>query len=298
MHQGETDATNMTSGAQYKADLANLAASYRANLGNLPLFMCQLGRSTTPVDQKNRTDETVQPIRVAQHDSDNPPSVYLAATAIDVDVDATDHYTKTGYDKLGPRIAGAIAYHYRATGAPAAYRGPEIASVSFSDLSKAKIDVHLRHRGGTDFSPPRASTASRCSTVARRCPSALRRARTPPPSPSCCRGPSSAPAPSAICTASCRFKRSPTPFTTIRCSGCPSSPRRPTSRCPEFAVCPGDGLIGENDVVAPEIERDGAPKDWQVQDALHPGPGGHAGLGVRLERVDLQLGSFRPTSPS
>ena len=153
MHQGETDATNMTSGAQYKADLANLAASYRADLGNLPLFMCQLGRSTTPVDQKNRTDDTMQPIRVAQHDSDNPPSVYLAATAIDVDVDATDHYTKTGYDKLGPRIAGAIAYHYRATGAPAAYRGPEIASVSFSDLSKAKIDVHLRHRGGTDFSP-------------------------------------------------------------------------------------------------------------------------------------------------
>jgi len=153
MHQGETDATNATSGPRYKADLATLAASYRADLGNLPLFLCQLGRSTTAVNDKNRTDETVQPIRIAQHDCDNPPAVYLAATAIDVDVDATDHYTKGGYDRLGPRVAAAIAYHYQAVGAPAAYRGPEIASVSYSDTTRTSIDVHLRHRGGTDFSP-------------------------------------------------------------------------------------------------------------------------------------------------
>jgi len=153
MHQGETDATNVTSGPQYQADLATLAASYRADLGNLPLFMCQVGRSTTAINEKNRTDQTVQPIRVAQHDSDNPPAIYLAATAIDVDVDSTDHYTKGGYDRLGPRVAAAIAYHYRALGAPAAYRGPEIASVSYTDTTRTSIDVHLRHRGGTDFTP-------------------------------------------------------------------------------------------------------------------------------------------------
>lgn len=153
MHQGETDATNMTSAAEYEADLALLAASYRADLGEIPLFMCQIGRSTTPIDQKNRTDQTVQPIRVAQHDSDNPPLVYLAATAVDVDVDGTDHYTKAGYDTLGPRIAATIAYHDQAPGAPLAYRGPEIASVSYADATKTKIDVHLHHRGGSDFSP-------------------------------------------------------------------------------------------------------------------------------------------------
>jgi len=153
MHQGETDATNATAGAQYKADLATLAASYRADLGNVPLFMCQLGRSTSAVNEKNRTDQTVQPIRIAQHDSDSPPALYLAATAIDVDVDSTDHYTKGGYDRLGPRVAAAIAYHYRAAGAPAAYRGPEIASVSYTDTTRTSIDVHLRHRAGTDFSP-------------------------------------------------------------------------------------------------------------------------------------------------
>ncbi len=153
MHQGETDATNMTAGPQYKTDLATLDASYRTDLGNLPLFMCQLGRSTTAISAKNRTDATIQPIRVAQHDSDNPPAVYLAATAIDLDVDATDHYTKGGYDQLGPRIAGAIAYHYQALGAPTAYRGPEIASVSYVDTTRTSIDVHLRHRGGTDSTP-------------------------------------------------------------------------------------------------------------------------------------------------
>jgi hypothetical protein len=153
MHQGETDATNMIPGPAYKNDLAALAASYRYDLGDVPLFMCQLGRSTTPINQKNRTDETIQPIRVAQHDSDKPPSVYLAATAIDVDVDDTDHYTRGGYDQLGPRIAAAIAYHYHAVGAPTAYRGPEIASVSYSGTTKKTIEVHLRHRGGTDFSP-------------------------------------------------------------------------------------------------------------------------------------------------
>jgi len=153
MHQGETDATNATSGAQYASDLQSLAQKYRADLGNLPLFIFQLGRSTTAISDKNRTDQTMQPIRVAQHDADGPPSLYLAATAIDVPVDSTDHYTKAAYDTLGQRLAAAIAFHFHAPGAPPAYRGPEIASVSYADATKTSIDVHLRHRGGTDFTP-------------------------------------------------------------------------------------------------------------------------------------------------
>jgi len=153
MHQGETDATNGTAGAQYRTDLQSLAQSYRADLGNFPLFIFQLGRSTTAVSDKNRTDQTMQPIRVAQHDSDGPPALYLAATAIDVPVDSTDHYTKAGYDTLGQRLAAAIAFHFQAPGAPPAYRGPEIATVSYADAAKTSIDVHLRHRGGTDFAP-------------------------------------------------------------------------------------------------------------------------------------------------
>jgi hypothetical protein len=153
MHQGETDATNSTPRATYASELARLAQNYRADLGDVPLFMCQLGRSTTDVSVKNRTDTTMQAIRVAQHDADDPPRIYLAATAIDLDVDETDHYVKTTLDELGRRIAAAIAYHYRAVGAPLAYRGPQIASVSYADESRTVIDVHLNHRGGSDFAP-------------------------------------------------------------------------------------------------------------------------------------------------
>lgn len=153
MHQGETDATNMTPGPLYQTELAALAANYRNDLGNVPLFMCQLGRSTTAIGDKNRTDATIQPIRVAQHDSDNPPSVYLAATAIDLDVDGTDHYRKATYDTLGRRIAAAIAIHHQAPGAPPAYRGPELTSASYVGAGKTVIDVRLSHRGGNDFTP-------------------------------------------------------------------------------------------------------------------------------------------------
>lgn len=153
MHQGETDATNSTPSATYASELALLARNYRADLGDVPLFMCQLGRSTTEISAKNRTDANMQAVRVAQHDADDPPRVYLAATAIDLDVDGTDHYVKPTLDELGRRIAATIAYHYQAAGAPPAYRGPEIASVSYVDASRNVIDVLLNHRGGSDFAP-------------------------------------------------------------------------------------------------------------------------------------------------
>jgi hypothetical protein len=153
MHQGETDATNSTPGATYASELALLAQNYRADLGDVPLFMCQLGRSTTDISAKHRTDTSMHAIRVAQHDADDPPRVYLAATAIDLAVDGTDHYVKPTLDELGRRIAATIAYHYQAAGAPPAYRGPEIASVSYADGSRTVIDAHLKHRGGHDFAP-------------------------------------------------------------------------------------------------------------------------------------------------
>jgi hypothetical protein len=115
--------------------------------------MCQLGRSTTDVAVKNRTDATMQAIRAAQSDADDPPRVYLAATAIDLEVDETDHYVKPTLDELGRRIAGAIARHEGAPGAPSAHRGPSIVAATFADESRSIIDVGLRHRGGSDFEP-------------------------------------------------------------------------------------------------------------------------------------------------
>ena len=154
MHQGETDATNMTSQAAYQADLQSLLGFYREDLyPSIPLFICQIGRSTTAIGDKNRTDATMQPIRSAQLRSDDGANIYLAATAIDVDVDDTDHYLKSAHDTLGVRVANAITHHY---GAANYYRGPAISSAAYADGGKSSIDVHLQHRGGTDFTPTTA----------------------------------------------------------------------------------------------------------------------------------------------
>ena len=151
MHQGETDATNMTGQAAYQADLQSLLGFYREDLyPTIPLFICQLGRSTTDVDDKNRTDATMQPIRSGQLLSDDGANIYLAATAIDVDVDGTDHYLKSAHDTLGGRIANAIKYRY---GGASYYRGPALVSAAYAGGGKTSIDVHVQHRGGTDFTP-------------------------------------------------------------------------------------------------------------------------------------------------
>ena len=153
MHQGETDATNVTQKDQYIADLKTLLDHYREDVyATIPLFFCQIGRSTSDIPSKNRTDSNMQAMRSAQHDADDGTSMFLAATAIDLNIDASaaDHYTKAGHDILGPRIANAINFYY---GASNYYRGPEVASVSYANSKGDSIDVGIHHRGGTDFAP-------------------------------------------------------------------------------------------------------------------------------------------------
>jgi hypothetical protein len=153
MHQGETDATNETSKDEYEADIQTLLAHYREDLyDTLPLFICQIGRSTTTLADKNRTDENLQPIRSAQHDSDDGANVLLAAVAIDLPLDpaAADHYTKAGHDLLGPRIANAIGYYF---GKSEYYRGPTLTSATYPTSAHDVIEVHVQHRGGSDISP-------------------------------------------------------------------------------------------------------------------------------------------------
>ena len=153
MHQGETDATNETSKDDYEADLQTLLAHYREDLyDTLPLFICQIGRATTTLADKNRTDENVQLIRSAQRDSDDGANVLLAAIAIDLPLDASaaDHYTKAGHDLLGPRIANAIGYYF---GKSQYYRGPTLTSATYASSAHDVIEVHVQHRGGTDIAP-------------------------------------------------------------------------------------------------------------------------------------------------
>jgi hypothetical protein len=153
MHQGETDATNETSKEDYEADLQTLLAHYREDLyDTVPLFICQIGRSTTSLADKNRSDATIQPIRSAQLEADDGSNVLLAAVAIDLPLDpsAADHYTKAGHDLLGPRIANAIAYYY---GKSPYYRGPTLTSATYASSAHDVIEVHVQHHGGSDLAP-------------------------------------------------------------------------------------------------------------------------------------------------
>jgi len=153
MHQGETDATNETSQADYEADLKTLLAHYREDLyDTVPLFTCQIGRSTTTLADKNRTDENMQRIRSAQLDADDGANVLLAASAIDLPLDpsAADHYTKAGHDLLGPRIANAIGFYF---GNSDFYRGPALTAATYPSSAHDVVEVHVLHRGGTDISP-------------------------------------------------------------------------------------------------------------------------------------------------
>jgi hypothetical protein len=153
MHQGETDATNGTSAAEYVADLKSLLGHYREDLfPKIPLFICQLACSHSPINAKNRTDSSLQRIRNAQHDADDPPNIYLGASCIDVAVrQRDDHYLRQGYEMTGERLANAVAFHY---GVSRYYRGPEIVSARYTDTSRKVIDVQLKHRGGSDITPP------------------------------------------------------------------------------------------------------------------------------------------------
>ena len=151
MHQGETDATNSVSSEQYQADLKTLLAHYREDLyPSVPLFICQLARSFTPINQKQRTDATMQAIRSAQLLSDDPPNIYLAALCIDIAVRPNDdHYFQNSYDTIGALIGNCIAFYY---GKSKFYRGPYIKSAKLSDDRKS-IDVSISHRGGSDLTP-------------------------------------------------------------------------------------------------------------------------------------------------
>ncbi len=151
MHQGETDATNSVSSAQYRTDLKTLLAHYREDLyPSVPLFICQLARSFTAISEKKRTDSTMQEIRSAQLLSDDPPNIYLAALCIDVQVRPNDdHYFQNAYDTIGARIGNCIAYYY---GKSKFYRGPYISSAKLSEDRKS-IDVSISHRGGNDLTP-------------------------------------------------------------------------------------------------------------------------------------------------
>jgi hypothetical protein len=148
MHQGEADTNDHRTEAQYEADFTTLINNYREDIyANIPIFICQLG--TITLGTNTRTDADVQAVRNAQHDLDNGVNIFMASTAMDQPRLDAVHYTSSGLDAIGERMAQAIKYYL---GTASYYRGPAITSATFTG-NRSTIDVQIAHRGGSDFMP-------------------------------------------------------------------------------------------------------------------------------------------------
>ena len=145
MHQGEQDLTDGRTEANYETDFATMIGHYRQDLHpNIPIFICQLGTVGSG------TNAGATGIRNAQHDLDDGTSIFMGATAMDLPRMDTWHYTTPALAVIGGRLASAIKYYY---GQSTYYRGPSVASASFSDGNRDRVIVTVDHRGGTDITP-------------------------------------------------------------------------------------------------------------------------------------------------
>jgi hypothetical protein len=145
MHQGEQDLTDGRTQANYEADFGTMIGHYRQDLyASIPIFICQLGTVGSG------TNPGIVGIRSAQHDLDNGSNIFMGATAMDQARFDIWHFDTPGLNVIGSRLANAILYYF---GQSAYYRGPSIASASFSDGNRNQVMVMLNHRGGTDITP-------------------------------------------------------------------------------------------------------------------------------------------------
>jgi hypothetical protein len=145
MHQGEQDLNDRRTQANYEADSGTMIGHYRQDLyASIPIFICQLGTVGAG------TNSGVVGIRSAQHDLDNGTNIFMGATAMDQARFDIWHYDTPGLNVIGSRLANAILYYF---GQSSYYRGPSIASASFSDGNRNQVMVLLNHHGGTDITP-------------------------------------------------------------------------------------------------------------------------------------------------
>lgn len=149
--QGEADAARGTvSREEYRAALEILVNDQiRADLKNgshrplLPFLMIPL------VKRPTGKDTTCQWIRDAQMEAlKTIDECHLAALSMDLENHGRQHLASASYTTLGVRTAQTILY---LLGKAPYHRGPAITVTT--GKSDRTIDIAIRHRGGTDFTP-------------------------------------------------------------------------------------------------------------------------------------------------
>jgi len=149
--QGEADAARgSVTETEYRASLENFITNQvRADIdngsmrNNLPFLIVMM------IKRPGGKDGTHQAIRNAQkHVAKNVPDCYLAATTLDLENHGRQHLAPDAYTTLGLRVAQTVLY---ILGKESYYRGPWVTAVNRID--SRTLDVTIRHRGGTDFTP-------------------------------------------------------------------------------------------------------------------------------------------------
>ena len=149
--QGEADAARATiSGNQYRSALNRfIRRQIRQDIVNgslrphLPFLI--VGMVKRPVGK----DSPHQAIRMAQQKvTEELQECYLAATSLDLENMGRQHLAPAAYITLGLRVAQTVLY---LLDEERYYRGPSVFGATI--VTDNTIDVHLSHRGGSDFTP-------------------------------------------------------------------------------------------------------------------------------------------------
>lgn len=149
--QGEADlevSANGTKRAEYKSGLVTLFTHMRDLVGNVPVFICPIGRR----GDLAVTNLGYQTIREIQKElADEYAWIYLLPEKFTEGDDAGAHLDQAGYENYAPKAARKImdvlGVNY------AGVDGPEITGWSRNGTT---VTVTLAHDGGTDFTPTTA----------------------------------------------------------------------------------------------------------------------------------------------
>jgi hypothetical protein len=141
-NQGEQDVIDFVTEATYYANLLLLRNNVRTAWGNeVPILLSALGRRT---GQSSAEKTRYEGIRRAQFDACRDyDQMFMAHTAMDVQLKDAVHYNATSCDDVGLRLAQAMLAMLGESGH---YRGPQ--PVAYSLVNTTTIDVHFKLRGG------------------------------------------------------------------------------------------------------------------------------------------------------
>lgn len=148
---GEADAARGTvTEEEYRRSLERfILRQVRADIDNgsgqahLPFLVVAM------VKRPGGKDGPHQAVRNAQYRvTEKVPDCYLAATTLDLKNQGRQHLSAGAYLKMGYRVAQTVLY---ILGEETYYRGPSIAGAK--QVDERTIDIAIKHRGGTDFTP-------------------------------------------------------------------------------------------------------------------------------------------------